>query len=78
MKKFSPLHDMRPGHYHNVKKLENINEIEQVIEFVYLVRCNLFHGAKSPGNRDDVELVELSAQVLMPWLKVAYENEKKF
>jgi hypothetical protein len=37
---------------------------------VYQVRCNLFHGGKSPDNRRDLKLVESSAEIMGGYLRV--------
>lgn len=37
---------------------------------VYQVRCNLFHGGKSPDNRRDLKLVESSAEIMNGYLRV--------
>ena len=35
-----------------------------VLDAIYTVRCNLFHGGKTPVNERDVQLVELSRNIL--------------
>ena len=37
---------------------------------VYQVRCNLFHGGKSPDNKRDLKLVESSAEIMNGYLRV--------
>jgi hypothetical protein len=39
-----------------------------VLNAIYTVRCNLVHGGKTPVNERDVQLVELSRQILGPVL----------
>lgn len=41
----------------------------QVLRTVYLIRCNLFHGAKSPQNRRDRDLVRRADQVLRSFIE---------
>ena len=72
LKKQSPIYDMRPGHKHESKELKNIKGIKEVLEFIYQIRCNLFHGSKSPGDSRDKNLVEFSSKILMPWLTEAF------
>jgi hypothetical protein len=52
-----------------IKRLEYLN---QVMRCIYQVRCNLFHGDKSPGDPRDVNLVESSYIILSllikPWI----------
>jgi hypothetical protein len=52
-----------------IKRLEYLN---QVMRCIYQVRCNLFHGDKSPGEPRDVNLVKSSYTILSllitPWI----------
>ncbi len=41
---------------------------EQLLRVIYQVRCNLFHGVKSPQNHRDSELVHLSDRILRTFL----------
>ncbi len=68
LKQYSPLEDMRPNHRGRMIYLNDIENFEQVIRFIYQIRCNLFHGAKDPMNNRDAVLVELSAEVLEKWI----------
>lgn len=36
---------------------------------IYQVRCNLFHGSKSPDDSRDLALVEASAEIMYEYLK---------
>lgn len=36
---------------------------------IYQVRCNLFHGSKSPNDDRDLKLVEASAEIMHEYLK---------
>jgi hypothetical protein len=43
---------------------------EHLIELIYQVRCNLFHGRKNvEADKIDFELVKLSYQILLPLFK---------
>jgi len=43
---------------------------DSLIEVIYLVRCNLFHGRKEINeDKKDFELVRLSYQILLPLFK---------
>ncbi len=63
LKRLSPVKDMRPNKNESVH-LVNEKDLEQVIEFVYQIRCNLFHGAKNIRNVRDKELVRYGARFL--------------
>jgi hypothetical protein len=69
--KIGTVKDMTPGS-HDYKKLNDIADFEQVILFIYQIRCNLFHGGKSPVNKNDRRLVSLSAKILERWIEWAY------
>jgi len=63
LKKLSPVQDMRP----NSSALVHLNDesdVEQVFNFIYQIRCNLFHGAKNVKSSRDYELVANSAKFL--------------
>ena len=63
------VEDMRPSHRGKYKHLKDVNNLKQVVDFIYQVRCNLFHGGKSNVNTHDQELVELSSAILKPKLR---------
>lgn len=41
-------------------RISNERDLKEVMKSVYRVRNNLFHGRKSPGNLEDIRLVEAS------------------
>jgi len=45
-------------------EIENPASIESVLNFIYQVRCNLFHGRKAPDDYYDKRLVALSCKIL--------------
>lgn len=63
LKKLSPVQDMRPNS-HTLVYLSNENDVEQVFNFIYQVRCNLFHGAKNVKSSRDYALVDYSAKFM--------------
>lgn len=63
LKKQSPVEDMRPNS-NKIVELKDENDLQQVFNFVYQIRCNLFHGAKSIKNPRDAELVSGGAKFL--------------
>jgi len=72
LKELSPIKDMRPNQRRKYIHLNNTTNLEEVIKFIYQIRCNLFHGSKSPMNVRDKNLVELSGKILEKWIKWAY------
>ena len=67
----SPIDDMRPNKTRQVK-LKDTGNIGEVINFIYQIRCNLFHGSKSPMNTMDSSLVDLSGKILEKWIVWSY------
>jgi len=74
LKNLSPVEDMRPGHRGKLIELNDINNLEEVILFIYKIRCNLFHGSKDPMNSRDASLVELSGEILEKWIVWAHHK----
>lgn len=44
---------------------------EQLLRTIYLIRCNMFHGVKSPRNRRDRELILHSDRILRMFIRDA-------
>jgi len=63
LKKNSPIQDMRPNSDKWVY-LNDENDLIQVFNFIYQIRCNLFHGAKDIKNEKDSELVRDGSKFL--------------
>jgi len=63
-KNLLPVYDMRPNHSTEFKEVTNEDNLDQVINFVYQIRCNLFHGAKNIRNHRDAELVSVGERFL--------------
>ena len=69
LKELSPIQDMRPNS-DNAVHLNDENDPEQVFNFLYQIRCNLFHGAKNLKDTRDYELVSRGAK----FLRAAIDN----
>lgn len=63
LRSFSPIRDMRSGSTREVV-LDDEEDIEQIIRFIYQIRCNLFHGSKDVMNERDSSLVDHAGQFL--------------
>ena len=72
LKNLSPIEDMRPKHRGENTYLNDIQNLGEIIRFIYQVRCNLFHGSKNPMNEKDANLVELSGRILEKWIVSAH------
>jgi hypothetical protein len=67
--KVGRVEDMRPNHRGKYKYLNEPDDLHQVVNFIYQVRCNLFHGGKSAVNSHDRDLARWSADILERWLE---------
>lgn len=43
--------------------ITNINNFDEVLEVIYAIRCNFFHGQQSPDDRRDQTLIELAFRI---------------
>ena len=75
--KIGRVEDMRPRHRGEYVELSDINDFEQLMRFIYQIRCNLFHGGKSPVNANDTRLVTLSAKILERWIEWTYTKTRE-
>jgi hypothetical protein len=62
------VENMHPNHRGEFVYLTDINDFGQIIRFMYQIRCNLFHGGKSPAKPRDRDLTRWSAMILDNWL----------
>lgn len=74
LRNLSPVEDMRPGHRGEHRELNDIDNLEEVVWFIYQIRCNLFHGSKDPMNPRDANLVELAGELLEKWIVWAHHK----
>ncbi len=61
------IEDLRPNH-NEPKSLNDITDINQIFDVLYLIRCNLFHGSKDPNNPGDQDLVSTAGKILKHWV----------
>ncbi len=76
LKRLSPVKNMRPNSRQTVS-LTNENNLDEVFNFIYQIRCNLFHGAKNVKNERDAELVRYGAKFLRCCIDVWMRGELK-
>lgn len=69
--------DMRPYHRINRrgKAYSKVDSFHDYIDCIYQVRCNLFHGDKTPSNDNDLNLVKSAYVSLEALIKKIYEFE---
>ncbi|MBU2483431.1 MAG: hypothetical protein KJ760_20285 [Proteobacteria bacterium] len=69
LKRLSPVYDMRPGHLTESVALNDIGNFKEVVDFIYQIRCNFFHGGKSLQENRDIEIVTYAGKFLEKWIK---------
>jgi len=62
----SPIKDSR-GKFPDVN-ITNTEDIPNIVEAIYRVRCNFFHGRKEAKNPRDEQLVTVCARILEKWI----------
>lgn len=77
LEKIGRVEDMRPSHRGEYVYFNDVENFEQIMRFIYQIRCNLFHGGKSPVNTNDRRLVSLGAKLLAPWIEWTLLKSKK-
>ncbi len=69
LKRLSPVKDSR-----NIaieRSIFDIRDMGQVLDVIYMIRCNYAHGNK-PTNDRNARLFEAGAHILKEWLEVIY------
>lgn len=67
-----PVKDMRAGtltesnqdDFDNLTSKRGIEQTKALLQTIYQVRCNLFHGSKSPDEQRDIDLVRCSGEIM--------------
>jgi hypothetical protein len=57
------VRDMRPRS-RQVKRIQDPKSLKEILEAVYQVRCNLFHGAKDRFNPDDENKTQAALELI--------------
>lgn len=78
----SGVKDMRAGYLtkdneNDFKKLtreEGIEQSKALFQTIYQVRCNLFHGSKSPDDKRDINLVRCAGEIMEIYMKTIMER----
>ncbi len=63
LKSFSPIQDMRPNPTTDTV-LADVESYKEIFDFIYQIRCNLFHGSKDLQDTRDSNLVFHGGQFL--------------
>ncbi|MGA3054213.1 MAG: hypothetical protein ABSD63_08400 [Candidatus Korobacteraceae bacterium] len=67
-----PVRNMRTG---KLVDLTNVNEVGQVADCLYAIRCNLFHGDKEPNDFRDQTVVDCASTILSDLLNAYFADE---
>ncbi|MBP9695360.1 MAG: hypothetical protein KBD73_03085 [Candidatus Magasanikbacteria bacterium] len=63
LKKESPVYSTNPSNLGVAKELNDTSNTREIVEFVYQIRCNLFHGGKDLRRERDNRLTKVSEQL---------------
>lgn len=64
--KMSPIHDPRERYRSIV--IQDLDDRKNIINAIYKIRCNLFHGAKEANNTRDEKLIRCTQKILEKWI----------
>lgn len=77
LQSLSPVHDMRPNPGPDTI-LNDPENLKEIFDFIYQIRCNLFHGAKDLHDQRDASLVFYGGEFLRTmidwWILHNYEG----
>lgn len=59
----------------NDGKLRSIDDFINIIEFIYRVRNNLFHGKKGLNFKRDLRIVEYGFKILNPLMEILIKSK---
>lgn len=68
LKRMSPISDARIRNQEPDVIIPIATDFNAVLDAIYMIRCNLFHGRKDPSNRRDQDLVILGGKILDKWM----------
>jgi hypothetical protein len=64
LKNMCPIRVNKVGRGSRDVTISDIHNFGEVLEVIYTIRCNFFHGKKSPDDSRDRTLVELAFRIL--------------
>jgi hypothetical protein len=71
LKNLSPIVDAR-SHSSKQVRISERDDFKHVLEAIYQIRCNFFHGNKPTWVDRNQRLIESSTYILKYWLEVIY------
>jgi len=66
LKTLSPIYDSR--NKYDPVTINNVTNFPDICEAIYRIRCNLFHGGKTPDDNRDRKLVIVGGTILEKWV----------
>ena len=64
LKGYGKVYDNRKKYQQKFVEVKDIKNINEVLDVVYQIRCNLFHGSKSPSEVRDQKLASTASRIL--------------
>lgn len=72
LKKLSPITDNRNNNQKRKVVITDPQNFDQILDAIYQIRCNFFHGTKNLDEKRDVMLIEYSTRILEKWIGAIY------
>jgi hypothetical protein len=63
---YCPIRSNRPGKPD--VSISSVDDFQSIVDAIYRVRCNLFHGTKSADDNRDYKLVKVCSLILHKWI----------
>jgi len=64
LKELQNICPLRSVKNNSIKNIDDTNSFAQVVDVIYQIRCNLFHGGKEETNERDIQVVTAATPVL--------------
>lgn len=71
VRRLCPMYDVEAGQRRQKFSISQPYTLQKLLNLLYHIRCNLFHGEKNGGVKRDRKIVELAYEVLLPLFKAA-------
>lgn len=68
LRRLSPVENLRPPRTGDAVHLRDVENFSEIFDFIYQIRCNLFHGGKMAMSARDHDLVTAASKVLDEWI----------
>lgn len=72
LQKLSPISDNRAIKPKPDTVINDVTNFDEILDAIYQIRCNLFHGTKNPREKRDLKLMAYSTHILQKWIGAIY------